>query len=68
MAETDTAWVIAAGTGAVVTGYQSWCKVEEECNVGFPRDVCKWTCANTGLATPTTEHRIRSLAATFQRR
>ncbi|HPH69177.1 MAG TPA: hypothetical protein PLF40_25665, partial [Kofleriaceae bacterium] len=68
-AESDITRVILAGTGAVVTEYQSWCKVLQACS-GIGNDVCGWSCANTGAQRPSVgnEHRIRSLAATFQRR
>ena len=67
-AQTDAAWIISVASGAVVSNYQSWCKVLQTCNNA---DVCGWSCdvaAGISRPTPGNEHRLRSLAATFQRR
>ena len=67
-AQTDAAWIISAAGGAVISNYQSWCKVLQACS---GNDVCGWSCAvASGVSRPdaNNEHRLRSLAATFQRR
>ena len=67
-AQTDSAWIISAAGGGVVSNYQSWCKVLTACGGS---DLCGWSCADAaGSSRPASgnEHRLRSLAATFQRR
>jgi hypothetical protein len=74
LAQTDSAVVVSAVSGAVAYNYQSWCEILETCMTRFPpelSDVCNWTCApSPGVSTPSknNERRVRGISATFQRR